>query len=658
MLTPPSLPFLFFMDLPLYAIIDGLRDKCHNLLGVKSDSCIAPCYVGLCHVYTCSHRVAATGPRVCSFVSFFYIGYPPFESLTMSLKGSDDLVLLDGPVLEAEDLHPRVVPEGMTMNALPSEALGLYAHHFQQGGLRVPFSSFFLKDVEHFTLIAMAWLHHDSNVADPFPKSNEYNASDVTKLREVVISLRKPPPSLLYVAGLSNVWKHVGHAFYLKDSKGKVLSMAEFLRLSNFKGCKITAGVLLPPGTIRVTHLANPAVTLEAIPPKTADMVVVEIPCRKVLDDKEKKRKKAKEKAAVNSPAVDIQAEKVGIDKDVGKDGPHKKRKVGSTSNATCLRTCQHLETVEKLVCDKVVPGEEASYSAGRFGNLCFAPQWGLTNPGRMDNSYECRDMMSNLFTPADHEFFNEGVRDESAIRRSWKMLCQSAQQQANTLLCFEALTEEHADLVYAHESCKDVKASLRLPKAVFLSKNSSNINLNAWRKVQAAMIGKVVNTKQLDRIWQLEEALKQFEAEADQLRQEKEHYAVEAGRGEMMRQRIINQYLPTFVRRLHQIVEYKRSLGRVFSLAIGKVFIDGISIGRKDVDIQAILKATPDMDPTSSDVFIGEYKKLFDQRYLYVDKVARMYLLDPSGLQNVMPNKTGPTHGEGPHDTPMPSYA
>ncbi|GKD44053.1 hypothetical protein Tco_1268698 [Tanacetum coccineum] len=223
-----------------------------------------------------------------------------------------------------------------------------------------------------------------------------------------------------------------------------------------------------------------------------------------------------------------------------------------------------------------------------------------------MDNSHECRDTMSNLFTPADHEFFNEGVRDEPTIRRSWKMLCQSAQQQANTLLCFEALTEEHADLVYAYESCKDVKA---------LHKDCQK----ELAKVQAAYDRK------------LEEALKQFEVQADQLRREKEHYAVEARRGVMV---------------------------RVFSLAIGKGFIDGISIGRKDVDIQAILKATPDVDPMSSDLFIGEYEKLFDQRYLYVDKVARMYLLDPSGLQNVMPDKTGPTLGRGPRDTPTPSYA
>ncbi|GKC58018.1 hypothetical protein Tco_1085616, partial [Tanacetum coccineum] len=165
-------------------------------------------------------------------------------------------------------------------------------------------------------------------VADAFPKSNKYNASDVMKLREVVISLRKPPPSLLYVAGLSNVWKHAGHAFFLKDSKGKVLSMVEFLRLSNFKGCKITVGALLPPGMARVTHLDNPADTLEDIPSKTVDMTVDEIPCWKVLDDKENRKKKAEEKVAVNSPAADIQAEKVGIDKGTGKDGPRKKRKV------------------------------------------------------------------------------------------------------------------------------------------------------------------------------------------------------------------------------------------------------------------------------------------------------------------------------------------
>ncbi|GKF83743.1 hypothetical protein Tco_0248641, partial [Tanacetum coccineum] len=41
------------------------------------------------------------------------------------------------------------------------------------------------------------------------------------------------------------------------------------------------------------------------------------------------------------------------------------------------------------------------------------------------------------------------------------------------------------------------------------------------------------------------------------------------------------------------QSAEYKQSLGEVFSLVVGKGFMDGISIGREDVDVQAILKAT-----------------------------------------------------------------
>ncbi|GKC08010.1 hypothetical protein Tco_0999620, partial [Tanacetum coccineum] len=54
------------------------------------------------------------------------------------------------------------------------------------------------------------------------------------------------------------------------------LTMAEFLRLPNFKGCKVTAGALLLPGAARVTHLATPAARLHDIPPKTGEMMVAE----------------------------------------------------------------------------------------------------------------------------------------------------------------------------------------------------------------------------------------------------------------------------------------------------------------------------------------------------------------------------------------------
>nr|GEW38484.1 hypothetical protein [Tanacetum cinerariifolium] len=522
----------------------------------------------------------------------------------MSLGESDDLVLLDaepaGPVFEAgslpkfdmhiqrssltetqvewlvkcygipADLHSLVVPEGMTMNALPNDALGLYAHRFQQGGLRV------------------------------------------------VISLRKPPPSILYVAGLLNVWKHAGHAFFLKDSKGKVLSMAEFLRLPNFKGCKITVGALLPAGVARVTHLANPAATIEDIPPKTVDMTMAEIPCQMV---------------------------KVGIDKGAGKDGPRKRRKIRArpqvqpvSEHVSYPTPLNHAEPLDTLANEgRVSP----PISAKRMGVLRAQTDEHVTPRANVDETATEEEAHANLVIEGhgDNEEGLSGLKTQPnpirrpcisclLLRRSWKMLCQSAQQQANTLLRFEALKEEYANLVYAHESCKDVK---NYEGALVREKSTQ------------------------DRLEELEEEKRESD---NQLRREKEHYDVEAGRGEMVRQRIINQYLPTFVRGLNQSAEYKRLLGRAFSLVIGKGFIDGISIGRTDANIQAILKATPEVDPASSDVFISGYEKIFDQRYSYVDKVARMYLLDPSGLQNIMPDETGPTPGGGPRDTPTASYA
>nr|GEX32060.1 hypothetical protein [Tanacetum cinerariifolium] len=72
--------------------------------------------------------------------------------------------------------------------------------------------------------------------------------------------------------------------------------MAEFLRFPNFRGCKVAAGTLLPPGIVGVTHLTPSADRQEDIPARTGDMVVAEMLEKKVLAEKEKK-KRTKRKA-------------------------------------------------------------------------------------------------------------------------------------------------------------------------------------------------------------------------------------------------------------------------------------------------------------------------------------------------------------------------
>ncbi|GKC12623.1 hypothetical protein Tco_1009405 [Tanacetum coccineum] len=354
------------------------------------------------------------------------------------------------------------------------------------------------------------------------------------------------------------------------------------MRLPNFKCCKVDAGTLLPAGTARVTHLAPPVERLEDIPSKTGDMMVAEIPCRKVLDDKEKKKRKAKEKITTQALAAPPNSEHV--------------------SSPTPLNQAKPLEALANE--------EHVSLPL---------------SVGRMDTLRDQTD-----------EHVDALISWKSLLL---KILCRMRKPVSSSV--FFAFIFLSPVIVPDGALTREKGLQDRLEKLEEEKKEADQLN-----------------STQADRIKQLEEALKQSEADAHQLRVEKERYAVEAGRGKMVRQRIINQYLPTFVHQLHQSAEYKRSLGEVFSLAVGKGFMDGISIGREDADIQAILKATPNVDPASSDTFMDAYEKLFDWRYPYVDKVARMYLLDPSGLQNIMSDETGPTPDGGPRDTPTASYA
>nr|GEX44847.1 hypothetical protein [Tanacetum cinerariifolium] len=149
--------------------------------------------------------------------------------------------------------------------------------------------------------------------------------------------------------------------------------------------------------------------------------------------------------------------------------------------------------------------------------------------------------------------------------------------KQANVFLCFENLSEEHANLVYTRKSCKEMKARHKDCKK------------------------------------ELEEELKKSEKDAHQLKVNRERLDVKCENGEMVRQRIINEYLPTFICQLHQSVEYKWALGEVFSLAVRKGFIDGISIGRKEEYVQAILAEMPNVDPAVSATFMEKYEKLFN---------------------------------------------
>nr|GEX29453.1 transposase (putative), gypsy type [Tanacetum cinerariifolium] len=48
------------------------------------------------------------------------------------------------------DLHPQFPPSDLTMDKLPSAFIGIYVEQIEQGGLRIPLSTFFLAVIRHF----------------------------------------------------------------------------------------------------------------------------------------------------------------------------------------------------------------------------------------------------------------------------------------------------------------------------------------------------------------------------------------------------------------------------------------------------------------------------------------------------------------------------
>nr|GEX34625.1 hypothetical protein [Tanacetum cinerariifolium] len=487
----------------------------------------------------------------------------------MSLDNSDNYIFLDGdsvdPALEA--------------TVLPKFGMHLYrsslneTHVYWRALSIVPTVPLF--HVFYKLCKQRNWFSFQSMIrknSDPFLKPSEYNEDDVVRLQEIAISLHKPYNSLLYVAALSFVWKEAGHVPILRGPKGEVLTMAEFLRLSDLHDCKITARALLPPGAALETHLSALATRLKDIPAKTREMEMAEVACRKVLADREKKKRKVEANAVTKVDNYDdVHIERVARKKRASEAGTPRKKIKTRVRTPPVNMDSEHVSSPDpinhSLPVVALVNGEHV------IGTALAVRLAALRNQTNEQGS------------PLDLN--NKNVKEPAAGgERGLRIEYVKKPMREKTLLDVKAS--------YSDGRFAILEASMSIGAA--LSKNYD---------------GALTREKSLqERVEELEEEKK----EADQLSVE-----------------IINDYLPTFVRRLHQSAEYKWSLGEVFILAICKGFIDGLSVGRKDKDVQTILKATPGVDLTSSSTFKEEYNKLFDKR---------------------------PTLGQGPRDTPTTSYA
>ncbi|GKD57779.1 hypothetical protein Tco_1291166 [Tanacetum coccineum] len=231
----------------------------------------------------------------------------------------------------------------------------------------------------------------------------------------------------------------------------------------------------------------------------------------------------------------------------------------------------------------------------GRFGDLPFASQWGLTESSWMNTTLNCRDMLSNRFTPADYEFFNEGVSDHTTLQISWRQLGQYVK------LCYDESKKELVQLCMKYEE--------KVPAHVLLLRDydhALDVEKDLQDRVREIEEEKkewlVVEENQVKQIKKLEDDLAKFDKDAHQLRKEKEDLAMK-----------------------------------------------GVSVGRYEEAVNAMIDGIDGLDPEASSKLMEKYDALFNRRYSYVDKVANAYRLSPSDLHNVLPDESGPTPDQGP---------
>nr|GEV32296.1 hypothetical protein [Tanacetum cinerariifolium] len=299
--------------------------------------------------------------------------------------------------------------------------------------------------------IVMPWRHHDSSVVDPFPKPKEFNESDAERLRE---KHARYVPILKGLKGKANTLILVAYLLFLLNRR--VMRLVVYLLVS------FVFVVLTMAEFLRIPNFQGYKVDVGALMPNSVALETHLAP----LANRRRKRRKLRQIAAKAND--DAQAKKV-----TGK------RRVG----------------------ERKLPARRERHAKGL--------------PINLDSEHHVADGAPIMNMMPRTLFLNEEVPDGSAIKRSCRLLCKSAQQQANVLLRFESLTEEHANLIYAHESCKETKARYKECKKE-LGRLKSAYNENA------------------DRIKQLEEELKKSEEDTHQLRVDREKYAVECGNKEM----------------------------------------------------------------------------------------------------------------------------
>ncbi|GJW44002.1 hypothetical protein Tco_0072801 [Tanacetum coccineum] len=118
----------------------------------------------------------------------------------------------------------------------------------------------------------------------------------------------------------------------------------------------------------------------------------------------------------------------------------------------------------------------------------------------------------------------------------------------------------------------------------------------------------------------------------------------------EIDRHKLIREFVPDVVRKLHMSVEYRKSLAVLVCLCFTAGWLGGLSLGKTEGQIVVVLSETSNLNIEGSKAWKDKHRELFTMQYPFIKKMADSYRLPLDSLQQNSPDvppantETGPS--------------
>ncbi|GJX82290.1 hypothetical protein Tco_0331771 [Tanacetum coccineum] len=536
------------------------------------------------------------------------------------------------------------------MDKLLSKYIGIYIEQLRQGGLRIPFSTFFFVVIKHFKVFyklckqghqfsfenktggrskkcfkevtssmkgwkkkfflidrraiskAMPCRHTDTDVRDDF--LTNYNEGDVERLVEHVVPLRPPPHHLLYVCGLTTACRHPKLSYSIKDSTGQGDTYDRCFPWMIFYSFQCGTGLL---------SVEKPNTKIAEAREKKEKLALAKTQLKCVGEGgseapRKKKARKAKDIIALNSKKTTYvhpirQANLKPLDETITS---HLKGTAGNVAGGSRPPNSEKdvVDLRDSYRPSYLVPRvahsfhyvhDEENYKDAATRR--FVLDWGLRDDLRICPFWVCKELVSYLATPAEDEFLS-----------SFSNIKVVREMQEN-----DRLSKKVVLLESAHSGCSDRDREL-MDWLKDMEKERDD-----WRQTAS---------EQVERIKKLKEAL---EPKSKQLVDDEEKVQ-----------------LLEVVKKLHMSVEYMKSLAVPIGLCLSAGWLGDLSLGKTQEQIAAMLFETSNLDIEGFITWKDKHCEIFTKQYPYVQKVVDSYRLPMDALMKISPDDPPPTANDG----------